>query len=447
MGMAMQMARERMAITARVASAIILCLLLTRVAFSQASGKTVRHHRVAEEQSNPDLAQAEAAIQHKEFGAALSLLKKAVAADGANYEAWFDLGFVNNALGNTDDSIAAYRKSVEAKPDLFESNLNLGLMLAKSGAPDAAQYLRAATRLTPTAHADEGRARAWLSLGQVVAASNPDEAISAFLRAAELSPKDPEPHLAAGPLLEKQNHFADAEQQYKQALALDPSSADALTGLANIYMRGHRYGDAEESLRKLVALRPDDAGAHLQLGRMLAADGQLDAAITELQGALKMAPDNAGVQRDVADVYVLARKYPEAEIQYRTLLASNNKDAELHLALGQTLLKQRKFPQAQQELMAAIQLKPDLGPAYGDLAVAASENKNYALTIKALEVRARLLPEIPVSYFLRATAYDHLRDFKQAAANYHRFLDVANGQYPDQEWQARHRLIAIEPKK
>jgi hypothetical protein len=48
---------------------------------------------------------------------------------------------------------------------------------------------------------------------------------------------------------------------------------------------------------------------------------------------------------------------------------------------------------------------------------------------------------------LRATAYDHLRDFKQAAANYHRFLDVANGQYPDQEWQARHRLIAIEPKK
>ena len=79
--------------------------------------------------------------------------------------------------------------------------------------------------------------------------------------------------------------------------------------------------------------------------------------------------------------------------------------------------------------------------------MAASENRNYELTIKALEARARLLPEIPVSYFLRATAYDHLRDFKQAAANYHRFLDVANGQYPDQEWQARHRLIAIEPKK
>jgi hypothetical protein len=57
------------------------------------------------------------------------------------------------------------------------------------------------------------------------------------------------------------------------------------------------------------------------------------------------------------------------------------------------------------------------------------------------------LPEIPIGFFLRATAYDHLRDYKQASLNYHRFLEGANGKYPDQEWQARHRLIAIEPKR
>jgi len=36
---------------------------------------------------------------------------------------------------------------------------------------------------------------------------------------------------------------------------------------------------------------------------------------------------------------------------------------------------------------------------------------------------------------------------KQAAANYHLFLQMAGGKYPDQEWQAQHRLIAIEPHK
>ena len=79
--------------------------------------------------------------------------------------------------------------------------------------------------------------------------------------------------------------------------------------------------------------------------------------------------------------------------------------------------------------------------------MAASENQNYELAIKAVDARAKFLPEIPVGYFLRATAYDHLRNYKLAAENYHHFLEVADGKFPDQEWQARHRLIAIEPKK
>jgi tetratricopeptide (TPR) repeat protein len=94
-----------------------------------------------------------------------------------------------------------------------------------------------------------------------------------------------------------------------------------------------------------------------------------------------------------------------------------------------------------------VKLKPDLGEAYGGLAFAAGENKDYALTIRALDARAKLLPETSITYFMRASALDHLRDYKKAATNYHLFLDTAKGKYPDQEWQATHRLIAIEPMK
>ena len=71
--------------------------------------------------------------------------------------------------------------------------------------------------------------------------------------------------------------------------------------------------------------------------------------------------------------------------------------------------------------------------------------------LKALRGWARHDPAAsPVAWLYRIatnTAYDHLRDPKQAARYYHQFLDVADGKYPDQEWQAKHRLIAIEPKK
>ena len=412
-------------------------------------GSSSGHHtRVAEEVGpSPELTKAEDLILKKDYAAAEPLLRKVVDGDPSNYEAWFDLGFVENGLGKVDDSITAYRKSVAAKPDVFESNLNLGLQLAKSGQTDAEQFLRAATQLKPTSHVSEGQARAWLSLAHVLQETKPDEALAAYQHAAILQPKDPEPHLAAGLLLEKQEKFSDAEHEYKQALALDPSASDAVTGLANIYMRGRRFPDAEAELRKLLAARPDQNAARIQLGRVLAAEGKNDEAIAELQAGAKLAPADVSLQLDLADLYVTAKKYDLAEASYRALLTASPNDAALHQELGKALLEQKKFVDAEKEFLAAVKLKPDLGTAYGDLAFAAGENKDYPLSIKALDARAKFLPETPITYFLRASAYDHLKDFKKAAVNYHLFLNTANGKYPDEEWKAKHRLIAIEPKK
>ena len=415
-----------------------------------ATGQTVRHHKIAETDPAfpPELTQAESDIEKKDYAAAEPLLQKLVAADPENYQAWFDLGFVYNGLGNSTESIAAYRKSVAAKPDVFESNLNLGISLAKAGQADAEQYLRAATTLKPTANVDEGHARAWLSLAALLETNKPDQAIEAYQRAAALTPKDPELHLSAGALLEKANRFADAEQEYKQALAIDPGSSQALIGLANIYTRGNRFLDAEQILGKIVALHPENLQARLELGRVLVRLGKNDEAMASVQAAIKLDPGNPKIQRELADLYMSAKKYDQAEAVYRSLLNGKTPDlAELHYLIGVALLKQRKFPEAEQEFLVAVKLKPDMGEAYGDLAVAAVENKDYPLAIKAADARAKFLPEIPIGYFLRASAYDHLRAYKPAAENYHKFLEVANGQFPDQEWQARHRLIAIEPKK
>ena|ERR1051326_1568715 len=424
---------------------LLLAFLLAGLAMAQ----TVRHHRIEEQDPSfpPELTQAETAIEKKDYLAAEPLLQKVVTANPANYQAWFDLGFVYSSLGRNVDSIAAYRESVAAKSDVFESNLNLGLMLAKQGDPTAESFLRVATTLKPTANVDEGQARAWLSLAHVIEKQKPDEAVAAYQHAAALMPKDSEPHLSAGRLLESEGCFADAEAEYRQALAIDGSSTDALTGLANIYMRGQKFADAAEVLRTLITLHPDDASAHMQLGRVLAAEGKSSDALSELQTAAKLAPSDAALQRDLADVYLNNKQYVPAECAYRALLSANQNDAELHHSLGVALLHQQKLPEAEQEFLTAVKLKPDFGAAYGDLAVAANENKHYELAIKATDARARFLPEIPMSYFLRATAYDHLRNYKLASENYHKFLEVAHGEYSDQEWQARHRLIAIEPKK
>jgi len=289
---------------------LVLGFSLDATASAQSTGQTVRHHKVAEQDSpSTELTQAESDIEKNDYASADPLLKKVVAGDPNNFQAWFDLGFVYNELGRPQDSIDAYRKSVAAKPDVFESNLNLGLMLAKTGQPDAEQFLRAATTLKPTANVDEGHARAWLSLAHVLENNKPDEAIAAYKQAAALEPKDVEPHLSAGVLLEKENRFADAEEEFKQALVIEPDSSDALIGLANIYMRGQRLADADPILRKIIAAHPDNVPARVQLSRILVVIGKNDDAIAELQAAQKLDPRDTQVQSDLGDLYLQSKKY------------------------------------------------------------------------------------------------------------------------------------------
>jgi len=58
-----------------------------------------------------------------------------------------------------------------------------------------------------------------------------------------------------------------------------------------------------------------------------------------------------------------------------------------------------------------------------------------------------VLPQSPSSLFLAATAHDKLHHTKQATDLYKQFLSVANGQFPDEEWEARHRLITLDHTK
>ena len=124
---------------------------------AQESKPTIRHHRIEEtvpdDSSSPEVDQAETAMQHNDLASAETLLQKAVTAKPNDYRAWFDLGYVYNATQRQPQAIDAYRKAVAAKPDVFESNLNLGLLLAKQGDnAEAAKYLKAATQLKPSAN-------------------------------------------------------------------------------------------------------------------------------------------------------------------------------------------------------------------------------------------------------------------------------------------------------
>jgi tetratricopeptide (TPR) repeat protein len=431
--------------------AVVVCCLVAASASATQTHTTVRHHpdQVQEaSQASGLLDQAEALLAEGNYSGARSLLEQATAKDPQSYQAWYDLGYADRALHQDAPAITAYRKSLEINPKVFETNLNLGLTLAASGHDDdAIKYLTAATELQPASHPEQAKEHAWLSLGRLLLGKDPPAGEHAFGEAARLAPEDPEPHLLLGAFYETSNKLDQARAEYQQGLAASHGEARAvaLRGLVNIAVASKQYSEAESKVRDYLAAAPADSQAHLLLGRLLAAQGKNDEALSEL--------GRAGVQSDPAilreKALLLSAMHRDGDALpiYKALVERSGNDARLRYEYGLALMHQQQWMASEEQLLAAVKLSPNLADAYGDLAVASSENKQYDLTLKALEVRTKLLGDNPGTFFLRATALDHLRRYPEATQNYRRFLAAANGKYPDEEWKARHRLIAIQNLK
>jgi len=419
---------------------LLASVLLAYILFAQ----------VVAAQSSPGgeaIVRAESAMDRQQWLEAETILRQLVAAEAKDARAWFDLGYVMHAKENYAEAIVAYRGAVAAEPDSFECNLNLGLMLAHENYAEASKYLEKATQLKPTGEDPQAAlARAWASLALEQDLRNPKSAVESWSHALELAPGNPVHRFGLGEALERAGDTTGAEREFRKANELEPNSTFALTALANFFVRAKRLPEAEETLRRLASLAPKDENEHLQLGRVLSAEKRDAEAAAELRIALDLRADDWDALRELAFVQQRSKDYAAAENSYRTLLTQFAKDAELYEGLGSALLSQLKYAEAKNKFMVCIRLKPEWGEAYGQLALAAAGNKEYEVAIKALDERKERLAETASSYFLRATCYDHLRQFGKAEDNYKAFLAASHGQFPDDEWKARHRLLAIEPE-
>ena len=432
-----------MGITRFIATALLATFALSVLAQTRPIHKSHPQTSAADDHAADALKDAESLLQKQQYPQAEEKLRALIVTQSENPQAWFDLGFAQSHQSKTNEAITAYKKATQLDPKWFEAQQNLGLALAKSGdLTAAAAALKTAVTLKPTIGGQQALAAAWLSLAQVTEDNQPQESLAAYQKAAELDPTSSEAQLGIAHMTERSGITTAAEQQYLKLA--EAGNNDSIEHLIGLYLKQKRFADAETWLHKYISANPQNTAAQLQLGKLLAAEGKTQEAIATFEPLYKTSPDPK-IARDLASLYLETKQYPAAADLLRPLIQQSPADAPLYLDYGTALMHQLKYAEAQPVLLKAVQLNPGMIQAYSDLAYAAEQNKNYELTIRVLDARAKLQPETPGTYFLRATAYDNLRMYKPAAANYKLFLGVAAGKFPDQEFQARHRLKAILP--
>jgi predicted Zn-dependent protease len=394
-----------------------------------------------------EVVKAEAAIVKSDWKTAEAKLTPWVAAHPTDARALFDSGYVADAQNRLDDAAALYRRAIAVNPQSFEVHVELGLLLARQNKlAEARTELAAATRLDPGETGVGAKARAWRALAEIDRVDNPAQASDELLEALKLSPETQNDTLLAASLAEQSGQLDASEAAYRRILASDPNSAAANAGLAHLLIVRKQYPQAETLLRKALEKSPDDPALTAQLAAVLTAQDKAEA-LPLIQKLHDAHPSDAAITRMLAEVLAEAGDAAGSDQLYIALLAANPKDPALLVAHGQNLIRQLKYAAAYAAFDQATRLDPANADGWSGLAFAASETARPSVTLHALTMRSKYLPELPSTYFLWATAYDTLHDKAAAVTYYRHFLTSSAGKFPHQESQARQRLSMLEGKR
>lgn len=391
-----------------------------------------------------ELAAAEAAIGASDWKSAEAKLDPYLAAHPTDARALFDAGYVADAQNRPNDAAALYRRATAADPNSFEAHISLGLLLARqNNLTDARPELVIATTLDPGLADPTLKARAWRALARIDRDTNPVAASNDLLEALKLSPETTSDTLLAADLAEKAGQHDAAAAAYRRVLDKEPDSPQANAGLAHLLIERKDYPGAETLLRAALAKNPDDPTLTAQLATVLADQDKAEA-LPLLQKLHAAHPGDDAITRMLAAILADAADFAGSDQLFLQLLATSPDDANLLVAHAQNLVHQGQLDRAYSVFDKATQIDPASVDAWSGLAFAASKTGHPDVTLHALAMRSRYLPEIPSTLWLWATAYDSLHQKTQAAAYYHRFLDASAGKLPNQEWQARQRLQILE---
>ncbi|AEU36724.1 tetratricopeptide repeat protein [Granulicella mallensis] len=408
-----------------------------------------------EDAASARIQEAETALEHQDYKDASAKLKVLAAELPKDAHVLYDLGFAEERNGEEDAAALAYANAITADATLGEPRVALGLLDARAGRLEKAhQELQDAAALTSAA--PELRGRALRALASMDQSSHPDAARDELLAAVKLTGEASSDTLATADLAARAGDNDDAETEFRRAIAADPQNIDAVAGLAHVLVQEKKSEEAETVLTSALKAHPNDPRLVSQLASVYVSEDKAQQAIPLVEQMRAADPQLAAddsTTRLLARLYGMNGQFEDSEKIYKTLVDRNPKDPSLLDDLADAFIQQQHYPEAQVLLEKAVGMRSnfatpeDWGEAAGHLAFAASKNHDPHVTLRALTARATVLPNSPSSLFLEATAHDTLHESKEAARAYRAFLTAANGKFPDQEFQARHRLIALQNVK
>jgi tetratricopeptide (TPR) repeat protein len=228
-----------------------------------------------------------------EYGAAISYLKDAAAADPKNLQLQLTLAHCYLWTKQLDATMATYRQILLIDPDSAEADMIAGEALDEEG--DNAGAVRE------------------------------------FRAAALANPKETNVHFGLAYLLWTQKQYDEAITEFKAELANDPKNNQAMIYLGDTYIQLDKFDQGRAVLEQADGFQTSNPLIHLDLGIAYMETGDKDGAIREFNRTVLLEPDNVTAHFRLATLYRTMGKKDQANAEFAKANTLNRKhDDSLH---------------------------------------------------------------------------------------------------------------------
>jgi tetratricopeptide (TPR) repeat protein len=404
---------------------------------------------------------------------ALNTLQAVLKNDPDNAVAHYQQGLAFDQLGNTNRAEAEWRDAVRLRPDIVEPHRALagvaihrndpgglaqeadqiialqpaapdGYLLRAVAEIDRKQYSTADEYIHRSLEKEPNNPAAYVQLGNLRMAQNkyaeaqkayqqgldqdpnftdamggllnvdqaqkqPDRAIARLKTQLSRYPQNVGFHIMLGALLEERKDLAGAEQEYKQASALDKKNSEALVKLGavqsergatdqalqtyldgskanpkeiafyllagGIYQSKQDWDNAKQQYRKVLEIQPENPVASNNLAYvMLQQGGNVDVAFAMAQTARRQLPDNPNSADTLGWAFYQKHVYTSAINLFKEAVKKEPDNALYNYHLGLAYAKTGQAGLAKQQLDRVVKIKPNF-PDVDELRRAVEEAK------------------------------------------------------------------------
>jgi tetratricopeptide (TPR) repeat protein len=333
--------------------------------------------------------------QQKDFAAAESRFRGAIALDPALASAHYHLGSVESATGRAPEALAELAQAHELDPENVPYTLDLARALSLNGQEAAAiEVLRGTlaklgpqTGVQTSAQAVEVKYRLALALQATdsvkealplfaeVVAARPEDAealtnaglahvqlgdakggIPLYLRALKLTPANPTLREDLGVAYLQQADLDHALEQFRAGLLLDDQSPQLHYDLALALKLKDDLANAVPEFERAAALDPQLPDPPFTLGVIYMQQGRFEKSAASFEAALALRPDNGEAWATLGSVYQQMQQPEKAVPALRKAIALMPQQPSPHITLGAILAAQghKEEAAAERKIGAAL---------------------------------------------------------------------------------------------